>query len=343
MHTKRMNWIDYAKAFAIIFVVIGHVQTGNALTNWIYSFHMPLFFFLSGITLKTDQKSWKQFSMKLSKRILVPYFLYSIPYLFFLLAQSILFQKNVNLAQSFLAFFLSIRETKYYLGLWFLPVLFLSEVIVYLIILLKKQLQCLMIALIVTIAFVYAAAVKRPLPWALDAAPIAAFFIWIGYRYKNVIDVEHPLKVVPTVSRYIICAGMLALNVFFCYCNTAVLGKNVDMYKMRYGNPALYMAAAIAGIGFVICLCQIFLDTRNLNFLLNIGKNTLHIYCLHGILLTFMKKALALSPLKLTDSDSFSIAAQIIVAVCIVLICIMIIRAVKKEASFLRSKRKNED
>ena len=49
---KRILWIDYAKAFAMFFVVIGHVNSGNYLTNWIYSFHMPLFFFLSGITLK---------------------------------------------------------------------------------------------------------------------------------------------------------------------------------------------------------------------------------------------------------------------------------------------------
>ena len=49
---KRILWIDYAKAFAMFFVVIGHVNSGNYLTNWIYSFHMPLFFFLSGITVK---------------------------------------------------------------------------------------------------------------------------------------------------------------------------------------------------------------------------------------------------------------------------------------------------
>lgn len=37
---KRILWIDYAKAFAMFFVVIGHVNSGNYLTNWIYSFHM---------------------------------------------------------------------------------------------------------------------------------------------------------------------------------------------------------------------------------------------------------------------------------------------------------------
>lgn len=52
---KRVVWIDYAKAFAMLFVIIGHVETGNSLTDWVYSFHMPLFFFLSGLTLKTNR------------------------------------------------------------------------------------------------------------------------------------------------------------------------------------------------------------------------------------------------------------------------------------------------
>ena len=48
----RVNWIDYAKAIAMVLVIFGHIATRNCLKDWIYSFHMPLFFSLSGITLK---------------------------------------------------------------------------------------------------------------------------------------------------------------------------------------------------------------------------------------------------------------------------------------------------
>ena len=50
LNKERIIWIDYAKAIAMFFVIFGHVDSGNYLTNWIYSFHMPLFFLLSGIT-----------------------------------------------------------------------------------------------------------------------------------------------------------------------------------------------------------------------------------------------------------------------------------------------------
>ena len=59
---ERNAWVDYAKAIGIILVVYGHVARGvfNAglpmdqdeyllVDSVIYSFHMPLFFFLSGL------------------------------------------------------------------------------------------------------------------------------------------------------------------------------------------------------------------------------------------------------------------------------------------------------
>jgi fucose 4-O-acetylase-like acetyltransferase len=62
MMQERNAWVDYAKAIGIILVVYGHVARGvfNAglpmdqdkyllVDSVIYSFHMPLFFFLSGL------------------------------------------------------------------------------------------------------------------------------------------------------------------------------------------------------------------------------------------------------------------------------------------------------
>lgn len=50
--TRRIDWIDYAKAIGIFLVVFGHTYLNQSpnpiLRNAIYSFHMPLFFFISG-------------------------------------------------------------------------------------------------------------------------------------------------------------------------------------------------------------------------------------------------------------------------------------------------------
>ena len=44
---KRVEWIDIAKGYGILFVIIGHLYLQDSfLTTQIYTFHMPLFFFL---------------------------------------------------------------------------------------------------------------------------------------------------------------------------------------------------------------------------------------------------------------------------------------------------------
>lgn len=45
----RLEWIDVARGIGIIAVVIGHVWTRGPLRDAVYSFHMPLFFLLSGL------------------------------------------------------------------------------------------------------------------------------------------------------------------------------------------------------------------------------------------------------------------------------------------------------
>jgi fucose 4-O-acetylase-like acetyltransferase len=96
----RVVWIDYAKGIGIILVVYGHVviglnnakllQQGDFFTryfldlslNFTYTFHMALFFFLSGL-LASSQKmtSWHDLSAFLRKKavaILYPYLIWSL-------------------------------------------------------------------------------------------------------------------------------------------------------------------------------------------------------------------------------------------------------------------------
>lgn len=89
---SRIAWLDYAKGIGIVLVVVGHVIRGlvNAdlmpspsiytnLDAWIYSFHMPLFFFLSGLLLyKSLRKDFKNILISKSKRILYPYIVWSL-------------------------------------------------------------------------------------------------------------------------------------------------------------------------------------------------------------------------------------------------------------------------
>jgi len=90
---KNTDWVDYAKAIGIILVVYGHVARGlyNAgiessvtlyklVDSIIYSFHMPLFFFLSGLFFYSSfsKRGGKQLVFSKVDTIFYPYLVWSI-------------------------------------------------------------------------------------------------------------------------------------------------------------------------------------------------------------------------------------------------------------------------
>ncbi|KAA6183157.1 acyltransferase [Thiohalocapsa marina] len=89
----RDAWVDYAKAIGIVLVVYGHVARGvfNAgipldeplyrlVDSIVYSFHMPLFFFLSGIFFFHSLRRRGRVALALNKvdTIVYPYILWSL-------------------------------------------------------------------------------------------------------------------------------------------------------------------------------------------------------------------------------------------------------------------------
>jgi fucose 4-O-acetylase-like acetyltransferase len=90
--SQRVEWIDYAKGIGIFLVVFGHALRGivsdsiiqssvleRSVDQWIYAFHMPLFFFLSGLFVeRSANKPFKNFLIAKLQTIAYPYFVWSI-------------------------------------------------------------------------------------------------------------------------------------------------------------------------------------------------------------------------------------------------------------------------
>lgn len=89
----RSYWLDYAKAIGIILVTYGHVARGlfqaglfpqheiyRYVDSTIYSFHMPLFFFLSGTLLYSSfvKRGGKALLLSKVDTIVYPYLLWSL-------------------------------------------------------------------------------------------------------------------------------------------------------------------------------------------------------------------------------------------------------------------------
>lgn len=72
---QRDAALDILKGFGIIFVLVGH-SMGGIVHNFIYSFHIPLFFLVSGYLYK--QRPFKEQVKKDWSRLMIPFFFVEI-------------------------------------------------------------------------------------------------------------------------------------------------------------------------------------------------------------------------------------------------------------------------
>ena len=80
MDSKRLDFIDFAKGLGIILVVSGHLigeakmefAGSQAFRMFLYQFHMPLFFMISGVTLELSfYRHGEKGAFRLVKRALM--------------------------------------------------------------------------------------------------------------------------------------------------------------------------------------------------------------------------------------------------------------------------------
>ncbi len=139
MGKKRIEWIDNAKGVAIILVILGHVLPDGLFHKIIYSFHMPLFFILSGMFLirSTNKSSVWEFSKKKFMRLYIPYVLFGYMILLpfdFIWCNYIVALPDMNkeiLGRAFGTIPALRNDWPLYGHLWFLPCLFIASIIIY--------------------------------------------------------------------------------------------------------------------------------------------------------------------------------------------------------------------
>ncbi len=129
MTGKRIQYFDMAKGLGIILVVLGHIEyISDELRAWISSFHMPLFFMISGMLICCLRQSEQDMKTIVRKRFCG----IMIPYISFTLIYTLIDVLNLYLHKitpdTFLTNIIS-GVTMYGSSvLWFLPALFFSEI-----------------------------------------------------------------------------------------------------------------------------------------------------------------------------------------------------------------------
>lgn len=305
---RRIAWIDNAKAIGILLVIFGHSYNCR-LTSWIYSFHMPLFFFLSGLTFRPG-KSFAEFAKHKAKRLLLPYLGYAVLRFAYQCVLA-LAAGNANLIPRYaLGVFICLRNSDYSVGLWFLPLLFFTELLLFGIMRLtgKEILRFAILAGLTMASFAYCAGIATPLPFGIDVVPISALFAFAGFLLRS------RGGSIPKGWAVV----LLVVNILAGWFNSRIVGTNVDLYYSRLGNPILYLVAAFGGIFAVVALCRMW--NRSPEIIERIGRNTLHFYCIHQMLIDLLRRMIE----KATGfAPSASSASAVFINLALLAVCIV--------------------
>lgn len=268
------NWITILKGLLIILVIFGHTITDKYILNYLSSFYMPCFFVLSGWLIKKEA-NLSVFVKKKVKSVLMPYFFFAVIWILFCFAKSFVVESDFNIVRALLSIVLpysgSAGGNAY--NLWFLPCLFLAQVLLGLFVYSKRNGKIL--AVIIFLSFLVSGMIIKPYCSLLYATAVATIFVGAGFYLSNYLsasvnNTKHSL-ILPLTIGIVVHIGTFVLNV-------VVLGHSLDFSASSFGILPLYVLGALSAVLVLVILTS---QIKKLKAIEYVGKNSLVYYALH--------------------------------------------------------------
>lgn len=338
MESKRIKYLDIARAIGIIFVIIGHISQNEMITSIIYSFHMPLFFILSGYLYSKGNIKSKV------KRILIPYFVFSIiSYLYWLCIERNFRGQDGNEITLFLNIFIARAGSENYLFnavMWFLPCLLVTQLIYSGVdkIIKNKYLKTVIIVLFSLVGYVLSKIEIVRLPFALDVSFMALLFYFLGHCLKCVEDKYKLFKRINNSLKNKIITSIFLVVLFICLIGLVLINGPINMNEMKYNSYILSVLNACIGSTIILMISVLINSNKFLEF---VGKNTLTIMCIHEpikrVLIYVLAKILKVNQVSLR-TNIFSI---LFISLTLLIICLIITFGLKKIINIIKQKNRN--
>ena len=325
MAKERLKFIDIARAFAIIFIAFGHTivysEHCKIIYKILYSFHVVLFFILSGYTFKIkEEERFSTFLKNKFFRIMIPYFFWAIV---FIVPYLILGQNTGNIIGTASSFnwITQVKNVFYGNGndfalkqnssLWFLPALFSMEIVYYFIIKYEeknKLKDAIFIVAELLLSYITYWFFKMYLPWGLNTVIELGVFFDIGYLYRKNNIISEKNKLFNIKSMIIV----FSIGVLAGYLNT----RNVSAIDYKYGILTLAMISGICLSTTVIYIAYKVKENRILEY---IGRNTMGILVFHKIIILIFQTKMGVISSMLRNSN---VIIELIISSIIVILSI---------------------
>ena len=343
---KRIEYIDILKGLGIVCVLLGHnlvIQKNGLLPEMIryiiYSFHMPLFFFLSGYVFSAREKT-SFFLKKKIRTIVVPMYVFSIVVtIFSTLYYSVLLRaRPLPSCKGVIINFLSdLFGTEMFGGspvLWFLPCLFTSQIILFVLIKIFGNKEKIFLLSLFVLYFIGTLNIRFwdiKLPFMLEKALLAVFFVGIGWVIKNwhskLLD-EIPQKFLPIF----VISWIVTLFIKQHYYGYSI-GMEVDAKHSALLQITVSMSA-------IFTLILLFRRSQVIKSLSYIGKNSIIYYGL-GDMLAFVPNIFLYNILKidLSKLGNYSVIFSMFIVLCICMILYPVTTIINNKFGFIVGKK----
>lgn len=328
---KRINWMDWAKAIGMFLVVLGHVYRGNdELKIAIYSFHMPLFFFISGF-LHTKADSFISTIEKNFRSIIIPFLWFNLFWIVYIILPDILIHKK-NLVDAVLdpikLFLSGFYTTLFAFGYsWFLLALFFSKLIFDLLLKINRPVYIGIIILVSTILLYIYSTYSNSQVFNLGSAILALPYLAIGYLFKKKRLFD---KIIDKAFLLIAISIILFVSTFYF---SQYNGK-IRMDQILYGkNFLLFYIIGLSGTLATLTF-SLLLNKFYFSLIHKISAGNLVIMGTHGMLLYFywiIFREGGYIPVSLTE--------KIFISVVVMLLEIPIILFIERKMPFVLGKR----
>ncbi len=304
----RISYLDIAKGISIICIILGHLGKFT-ITRVVFTFHVPIFFLISGYFIDDKLKIW-DFTKKKAKRLLIPYYITCLV----IILLGLYFTFTIGTYKGRFLYWL--KASLYAAGsphskpfeinqigaIWFLWALFWGSIFLRISLAMRKEIRIIFIGALFLVGYY-----TRNLFWlplSIQPGACSVLFMYIGYlikTYKDKIDkIPKPIKVIGSLVALIIT--ILFIKNF----------KTFFLVECDIGRGVIDIIGCLCSCWIVILISQ-FIDRHThilKNTFINIGEHSLILLCVHIVELNLLPWSIipyTLSIRKLPPFDLISI------------------------------------
>lgn len=282
---QRISFLDTAKFICMFLVVFGHAQgRDNRLSAIIYTFHLPCFFVINGITLKFKKdENFGDFLVKKLKTYVVP--VLTLGFIEILLTKQVDIWLGKTVADTFVWNKLIdlLGQNREY-TIWFVACLFTTDVLFYFVH--KLGFGNLIAMGVLTCAVLFIAIFfNKKLPnriffWNLDVALFGELFVYFGYLFGH----EKTKKVYGFLTKNRVISllfglSLLIIGLYISNINYVKTNMHLEMWGRRYKEYYLVLPSSVIASFGVILLSK----TIDNKFFAEMGKTTIIMIAFHQV------------------------------------------------------------